>query len=169
MLDAVLPLLRARSVEDVDAALERWVEPVNNVLVADRSGRTLHRVAGQLPVRLPRIEGRPDGVLVTANDRANPDFDALGDRFAPPHRADRLRELLAGSSDWTPPAVAAVLGDVRLDHDRLLARIATLDVPLRPRAGQPRRVARLGPTARCDVHRGRALRPGPRPAGPRHR
>jgi penicillin amidase len=127
MLDAVLPLLRARSVEDVDAALERWVEPVNNVLVADRTGRTLHRVAGQLQVRLPRIEGRPDGVLVTANDRADPDFDALGDRFAPPHRADRLRELLADSCEWTPPSVAAVLGDVRLDHDRLLARMAGLD------------------------------------------
>jgi len=126
MLDAVLPLLRARSVEDVDAALERWVEPVNNVLVADRAGRTVHRVAGQLPVRLPRIEGRPDGVLVTANDRATPDFDALGDRFAPPYRADRLRELLAGSCEWTPAAVAALLGDVRLDHDRLLARVAAL-------------------------------------------
>lgn len=137
MLDAVLPLLRARSVEDVDAALERWVEPVNNVLVADRTGRTLHRVAGRLPVELPRIEGRPDGVLVTANDRTTPEFDALGDRFAPPHRASRLRELLAGSSEWTPTSVAAVLGDVRLDHDGLLSRIATLDaLPERARANR---------------------------------
>jgi len=142
MLDAVLPLLRARSVEDVDAALERWVEPVNNVLIADRARRTLHRVAGQLPVRLPRIEGRPDGVLVTANDRATPDFDGLGDRFAPPYRADRLRELLAGSSEWTPVSVAALLGDVHLDHGRLLARIATLDaLSDRARANRDRLLA----------------------------
>ncbi len=127
MLDAILPLLRSRSVGDVDAALERWVEPVNNVLIADRTGRTLHRVAGQMSVPLPRISGEPDGLLVTANDRANPDFDALGDRFAPPYRASRLRELLDASDAWTPTSVAAVLGDVRLDHDRLLSRIATLD------------------------------------------
>lgn len=127
MLDAVLAMLRSRSVEDVDAALERWVEPVNNVLIADRSGRTLHRVAGQMTVPLPRISGEPDGVLVTANDRAHPDFDALGGRFAPPYRAGRLRSILADSDGWTPTAVAAILGDVRLDHDRLLARLANLE------------------------------------------
>lgn len=126
MLDAVLPLLRSRSVADVDAALEKWIEPVNNVLVADRSGRTLHRVAGLLPVTLPRIEGEP--LLVTANDRVDASFDVLGDRFAPPYRAARLRTLLAESTDWTPETAAAVLGDVHLDHDRLLARIARLDL-----------------------------------------
>ena len=126
MLDAVLPLLRSRSVEDVDAAMEKWVEPVNNVLVADRSGRTLHRAAGQLPVVLPRIEG--ETILVTANDRVNASFDVLGDRFAPPYRASRLRALLDSSTSWTPPDVAALLGDVQLDHDRLLVRIARLDL-----------------------------------------
>lgn len=130
MLDAVLPLLRSRSVADVDAALEWWIEPVNNVLVADRDGRTLHRVAGQLSVPLPRIDGAPDGVLVTANDRVNADFDVLGDRFAPPHRASRLRTLLATSTTWTAEDAAAVLGDVHLDHDRLLARIETLSDPV---------------------------------------
>ena len=50
-LSAVLPLLRARTVADVDAALDHWVEPVNNVLVADTTGRVLHRVAGRVPVR----------------------------------------------------------------------------------------------------------------------
>lgn len=127
MLDAVLPLLRSSSVDDVDVALERWVEPVNNVLIADRSGRTLHRVAGQMAL-LPRIEGRPDAVLVTANDRVNGDFDALGDRFAAPYRASRLRSLLGSSSSWTASEAAALLGDVHLDHDRLLARIPTLDL-----------------------------------------
>lgn len=139
MLDAVLPLLRSRSVDDVDTALERWVEPVNNVLVADLSGRTLHRVAGQLPVPLPRVVGSPDGVLVSANDRVNADFDVLGDRFAPPHRASRLRSLLEASAAWTPAAVAAVLGDVHLDHDLLLSRIAALDT-LSERAGANRSV-----------------------------
>ncbi|MET9769161.1 GNAT family N-acetyltransferase [Streptomyces sp. NPDC006415] len=48
----VLPaLLRARTVADVDTALDRWVEPVNVVLAADTAGDTLHRVAGHVPVR----------------------------------------------------------------------------------------------------------------------
>lgn len=135
MLDAVLPLLRSRSASDVDAALERWIEPVNNVLIADRAATTLHRVAGQLPVPLPRLVGRPDGVLVSANDRVDDSFDVLGDRFAPPYRASRLRTLLDSTTPWTPASVAAVLGDVHLDHDRLLARIATLsDAVLSERA-----------------------------------
>lgn len=151
MLDAVLPLLRARSVGDVDVALERWVEPVNNVIVADRAGRTLHRVAGRLPVRLPRIEGRPDGVLVTANDRTNPDFDALGDRFAPPGRASRLRELLVASDSWTPAAAAAVLGDVRLGDDRLLSRVAALDPDSLSERGRVSRDRLLGWDRRLDA------------------
>lgn len=130
-LDAVLPLLRSRSVGDVDRALERWVEPANNVLIADTSGRTLHRVAGCIPGRhdgsLPRIEGGPDGVLVSANDRVSEAFDVLGDRFAPPHRAERLRRLLAEPRRWTPADAAAVLGDVQLGDATLLDRIAALD------------------------------------------
>ncbi|MDJ1644709.1 GNAT family N-acetyltransferase [Streptomyces pakalii] len=49
--DALPALLRARTVADVDTALDRWVEPVNVVLAADTSGSTLHRVAGHVPVR----------------------------------------------------------------------------------------------------------------------
>lgn len=48
----VLPaLLRARTVADLDTALDGWVEPVNVVLAADTTGATLHRVAGHVPVR----------------------------------------------------------------------------------------------------------------------
>jgi penicillin amidase len=48
----VLPkLLRATTVDDVDAALEAWVEPVNVVLAADTSGGLLHRTAGLVPTR----------------------------------------------------------------------------------------------------------------------
>lgn len=126
MLDPILPLLRARSVGDVDAALERWVEPVNNFLITDRGGRALHRVAGQFGAPLPRIEGTADGVLVTANNAASPAFAVLGDRFAPPFRAARIAELLSQPRRWTPADAAAVLTDVRLDHPALLDRIAKL-------------------------------------------
>lgn len=49
--DALPALLRARTVADLDVALDRWVEPVNVVLAADTAGATLHRVAGHVPLR----------------------------------------------------------------------------------------------------------------------
>lgn len=122
----VLPaLLRARTVADLDTALDGWVEPVNVVLAADTTGATLHRVAGHVPVRphenrlrvvpahdpayawsegaepTPRTEvDTATGTAVMANERglAAP----LGIEFAPPHRADRIWELLG-----TPPGAGA--------------------------------------------------------------
>jgi penicillin amidase len=120
-LSALLPLLRARTVADVDAALDHWVEPVNNVLVADTSGRVLHRVAGRVPVRiddgwagwteLPRSEVAPEAVAVTANDRTDERWDVLADRFAPPWRRDRIEVLLAQAAPVDVASAARVLVD----------------------------------------------------------
>ncbi len=143
-LAAILPLLRARTVSDVDAALDHWVEPVNNVLVADTSGRVLHRVAGRVPVReagewtgwadLPRIDVRPEEVAVTANDRTDERWDALATRFAPSWRRDRIVALL-GRGPVAAAAAASVLTD---DHDAaggalrsLLLGLADLPEPSR--------------------------------------
>ncbi len=155
----VLPaLLRARTVADVDAALDRWVEPVNVVLAADTAGGTLHRVAGHVPVRpyanrlrvvpaedpayawregetepLPRSEAdRPDGIAVMANERglAAP----LGVEFAPPHRDHRIRELLGAGTDWTPDAQAAVHTDTRLASSRRLLSLLAWAPDLGPAA-----------------------------------
>ncbi|WP_407554464.1 penicillin acylase family protein [Streptomyces sp. Pv4-95] len=130
----VLPaLLRARTVADVDRALDRWIEPVNVVHAADTTGELLHRVAGYVPVRhrdnwlriVPAREqghswqgshGTPraevDGIAVMANARglAGP----LGVDFAPPHRADRIDALLRKSRDWTAPGMAAIHMDTYL-------------------------------------------------------
>ncbi|MEU7163105.1 penicillin acylase family protein [Streptomyces morookaense] len=132
---AALPaLLRARTVADVDRALDAWAEPVNVVLAADTGGGLLHRVAGAVPVRHPdnglRVvpawepehawrgwhEELPretvDGVAVMANARgiATP----LGAEFAAPHRAVRIRQLLDGPEAWTADAMAAVHRDTYL-------------------------------------------------------
>lgn len=134
-LDAILPLLRARTCADVTAAFAGWVGPVDNLVVGDRRGATEHRVVGRIPRRdadrrwtgtwvtdLPRRTGP---VLVTANDRATPDFERVGADFAPPHRARRLRGLLdelAAAGPLTPETVATVLAD-----DRQTAGAALLD------------------------------------------
>ncbi|MEV0981513.1 penicillin acylase family protein [Streptomyces sp. NPDC049915] len=128
---ALLPLLRARRVADVDRALDAWAEPVNVVHAADTEGGVLHRVAGRVPVRsranrvrlvpawepghewtgwhaMPRA-GLEDGVAVMANARGV--AGELGTEFAPSHRADRIRELLGGRREWS----AADMGVVHMD------------------------------------------------------
>lgn len=134
-LDALLPLLRARTVDDVDRALDRWVEPVNNVVVADTTGAVRYRVAGRVPVRpdanrrgivdaadprtawtgwldeLPRHDVPRDGHVVTANERRGPESAPIGTGFAPPHRARRLHALLEGRTGLTPADFAAFHND----------------------------------------------------------
>ena len=148
--DALLPLLRARTVDDVDAALDRWVEPVNNVVIADRHGAVRYRVAGRIPQRseanrlgivdaadpatawtgwlhpLPRDEVAADGCAVTANERRGPESDPIGTTFARPHRARRIRELLGERVELTSEDFAAIHGDtllptIALVHDRARA------------------------------------------------
>ncbi|WP_431879414.1 penicillin acylase family protein [Micromonospora marina] len=144
--EALLPLLRARRTGDVADALRHWVEPVNSVLTADTDGGVRRLVAGLVPVRderchrepvpawepryrwrgdyLPLVDEPVDGVAVCANDRRD-DVAAHGADFAPPHRARRIRALLAegaGSStvhtdDRLPAGPLHRLLD-RLDPDR---------------------------------------------------
>ncbi|NUV72015.1 GNAT family N-acetyltransferase [Streptomyces sp. CAI-121] len=156
--DALPALLRARTVADVDTALDRWVEPVNVVLAADTAGSTLHRVAGHVPVRpyanrlrvvpaedpayawregetvpLPRTEADgADGIAVMANERglAAP----LGVEFAPHHRARRIRELLGADTDWTSDAQAAVHTDTLLASSRRLLSLLAWAPGLGPAA-----------------------------------
>jgi penicillin G amidase len=132
--DALLPLLRARTVDDVDRALDAWVAPVNNVVIADTSGTVRFRNAGRVPVRaegnrqgivpgrdpatawagwveLPRDDVPPDGQVVTANERRGSESALLGTEFAPPHRAARIHALLRGRDDLTVDDFAEIHGD----------------------------------------------------------
>ncbi|MFC0602671.1 penicillin acylase family protein [Streptomyces palmae] len=145
---ALPALLRATTVADVDRAFDQWVEPVNVVLAADTRGGLLHRVAGRVPLRHPdnRLrtvpawdpahawQGRHEplprravaDIAVMANERglAAP----LGIEFAPPHRADRIRELLGESTHWSAPEMAAVHTDTKLASAApLLDLLAELD------------------------------------------
>ncbi|MVA76876.1 hypothetical protein GC722_12700 [Auraticoccus sp. F435] len=140
---ALLPLLRSRDVEDVTAALAAWVEPVNSVVVADRSGRLRHLLAGRVPRRDPRLQQLPgtgaepaDGwwpgwaeravtdvadLVVSANDRAS--GGGLGDDYAAPHRAERLRRLVADRAAAGQPVGPAEAAQLCLD-----TRTGPLDV-----------------------------------------
>lgn len=132
---ALLPLLRARQVADVDRAFDDWAEPVNVVQAADTEGGLLHRVAGKVPLRAeanrtrlvpawepghewhgwhepPRAGLTDDGIAVMANQRgpATP----LGVEFAPGHRADRITALLGGREKWSAADMPAIHMDTHL-------------------------------------------------------
>ncbi|MFJ4716383.1 penicillin acylase family protein [Streptomyces sp. NPDC088785] len=147
---ALLPLLRARRVADVDRALDGWVEPVNVVQAADTGGGLLHRVAGRVPVRAaangqgpvpawdqrytwrgwhtPARAGLTDGVAVMANQRGP--SAPLGVEFAPPHRADRITALLARKDRWTAADMAAIHMDTLLGSaGPLLDLVASVTAP----------------------------------------
>ncbi|MFC9245967.1 GNAT family N-acetyltransferase [Streptomyces sp. NPDC057136] len=168
----VLPaLLRARTVADLDTALDGWVEPVNVVLAADTAGATLHRVAGYVPLRprdnqlrvvpaqdpayawrgrhspLPRTVSGADGTgtAVMANERglAAP----LGVEFAPAHRAERIRELLDGEERWTAKGMAGIHTDTHLASARPLLGLLAETAELGPEAAELR-----GRLLRWDRH-----------------
>jgi penicillin amidase len=145
---ALLPLLRARRVADLDRALDRWAEPVNVVLAADVHGGVLHRVAGTVPRRaaanrtrlVPAWEpghewrGRHDtpygtvenGIAVMANQRGP--AAPLGVEFAPGHRAARIRHLLEQRSAWSAQEMPALHMDTHLGSaGPLLERLRDLD------------------------------------------
>ncbi|MCI3274582.1 penicillin acylase family protein [Streptomyces cylindrosporus] len=157
---ALLPLLRARRVADVDRALDLWAEPVNVVQAADTEGGLLHRVAGRVPVRAEANRVRPvpawepghewrgwaemphagltDGVAVMANQRgpATP----FGVEFAPPHRADRIAARLAEQDLWSAGDMPAIHMDTHLasaapllDHLAALTELSPEATALRDR------------------------------------
>ncbi len=145
---ALLPLLRARSVDDVQAALARWVEPVNSALVADTSGAMRHMVVGRVPDRddaakvlpLPAWDprhvwhGYTPGpvtevidVMVSANDRAS--GGGLGVEYATPFRANRIRELVDGSEKLTVDDCGAIHVDTLNGQAALMRElVAAADV-----------------------------------------
>ncbi|GAB2830578.1 hypothetical protein GCM10027073_68590 [Streptomyces chlorus] len=153
---ALLPLLRARRVADVDRAVGLWAEPVNVVQAADTEGGTLHRVAGRVPVRAEANRIRPvpawepghdwqgwhespragltDGVAVMANQRGP--AAPLGVEFAAPHRADRIAALLARRERWSAAEMSALHTDTHLaSAAALLDHVAVLDDLTGPAAG----------------------------------
>ncbi|MFE9766680.1 penicillin acylase family protein [Streptomyces sp. NPDC005808] len=152
---ALLPLLRARQVADVDRAFDLWAEPVNVVQAADTEGGLLHRVAGRVPVRSadnrtrivdawePGREWRgwhdemphagAGEIAVMANQRgpATP----FGVEFAAPHRAARIAQLLGSRAKWAAGDMAAVHMDTHLaSSGALLDHLAALREGLSPPA-----------------------------------
>ncbi len=139
-LAAFLALARARSVDEVPAAIAPYVFPAQNLVVGDRGGRLLWVPIGRAPQRFgwdgrfpapgwrtdvgwnsprpsaenPSLLDPAAGLLATANSFLPVEQPAWFEgEFDTPFRARRIAEALAERHDWTPEALAALQGDTR--------------------------------------------------------
>jgi len=137
--DALVPMLRASSCDELEDAVRPWVIPVNSLLTADRDGDISFHVRGRVVERQPAsrwtpVEGvdeyswadlepipfddlhswrNPErGFLVTANNRIGDDTPYVSLDFAGPARFDRIVEILGELKDATVEDMLAIHTDV---------------------------------------------------------
>jgi penicillin amidase len=137
--DALLPMLRARSADELEAAMQPWVDPGNNFLFADVHGVIGYRTRGRVPVRnranawlpvpgwdgahewtgmipfeeMPALRDPAAGWIATANsrivDESYPHY--LGLDYASDFRTRRLVARLRDLEGATVADMAAIHAD----------------------------------------------------------
>ena len=135
---ALMNLARAGSVAEVPAAIAPYSFPPQNLVVADRDGHILWTPIGRAPNRFgwdgrfpapgwksevgwagllpasdnPVLIDPPAGLIATANSFLPVELPAwFQGEFDTPYRADRIVELLAAKSSWTPAELGELQGD----------------------------------------------------------
>ncbi|GAA4665063.1 penicillin acylase family protein [Gordonia humi] len=137
--DAVLDLLFASSIAEVERALTGWGEPANRIVVGDSSGRVVAHTVGRLPQRadenywlpvpgwderyawqgyadtsLTGYDAEVSGFAVIANQRIPdcPPMQPITTECSPVARAARIGELLAATDSVSADQCAAIHRDV---------------------------------------------------------
>jgi penicillin amidase len=134
-------MLRAESVGELFEAMRPWVDPVNNLLAADRDGGIGYLTRGRVPIRsrpeaawtpvpaddpshgwrgfvdyadMPQVRDPEGGFLFSANNRIiAADFGPyLGLDVAPPWRATRIVDTISALSGASVADMAALHRDV---------------------------------------------------------
>lgn len=145
LMEALLGLNDAETIEEATEALRQWDVPAQNVLLADVRGNIAWRLAGRIPRRenhlgatpglgwtgsdewsgfipfeeLPRLDNPPSGVIVTANNKPVGDEYPyyLGLEFDAGWRAARIEQLLAERERFSVRDIE----DIQLDTQSLFA------------------------------------------------
>jgi len=137
--NALLPMLRAQSADDIEESMRPWVDPGNNFLFADVHGNIGYLTRGQVPLRsmanawlpvpgwtgehewqgmipfaaMPRVRNPETGFIVTANNRIvgdeYPHYLAID--YSPGYRARRILDRLDSLTQVDGPAMAAIHAD----------------------------------------------------------
>ena len=170
--ECLLPMLTARTVAELAAAQDGWVDPVNNLVCADGHGDIAYQCRGELPVRssdagrrlpvpgwndacewtgtvpfatLPRTTDPEAGFVMTANNAiTDADEPYISYTFSQPWRAERLRSLLADAPLLSVDELAGMQAD-------------TVSVQAR---GWGRVLGRVGPFDNEDAEAARSLLAG---------
>ena len=147
------PMLEAGSVAELEAAVEQWVIPVNNLLTADVEGTISFRIRGRVVERpvanrwtpvpgddehawtglgpvpfdhLPQQTNPERGYLVTANNRISNADPYISLDFTDPARHDRIVQLLADLREATVDDMKQIHADTRsLVAPEVVARLVT--------------------------------------------
>jgi penicillin G amidase len=132
-------MLAARDVTEMADAQDGWVDPINNLVCADTSGRIAYQARGQLPVRsspahrrlpvpgwdgscewtgvvpfeqMPRSIDPDAGFVLTANNTMiDGDEPYTAYSFTQPFRAERIREHLSVPGSLTAGDLAGMQAD----------------------------------------------------------
>jgi penicillin amidase len=156
--DAFVPMLRAASAGDLEAAMRPWVDPGNNLVFADVHGTIGYRTRGQIPVRaranawlpvpgwdgahewtgaipfeeMPALRDPATGWIATANSRiVDADYPHyLGLDYAPDFRTRRLVARLQDLRGATVADMAAIHADRVSIPARSLVELAGRIEPL---------------------------------------
>ncbi|MCH8886413.1 MAG: penicillin acylase family protein [SAR324 cluster bacterium] len=122
-LDAMREMVFSQDADQLEAALESWVDPVNNLVYFDLDGDFGYRTRGTVPVRhaanawlpvpgwsgehewrgrvpfgeMPNLRNPARGFAVTANNRITDEHypHYIGHEYAPGFRAERIETRLA--------------------------------------------------------------------------
>ncbi len=137
--EALLPMLRATSADELEHAMRVWVDPGNNFVFADTRGTIGYRTRGQVPLRaaanawlpvpgwdgeyewhgvipfedMPAYRNPDTGWIATANSRiTGPEYPHyLGLDYAPDFRTRRVIERLRGLERATAEDMGRVHAD----------------------------------------------------------
>jgi penicillin G amidase len=166
--DALLPMLRAQSVDDLEAAMRTWVEPANNLVMADVHGCIAYLTRGQVPVRdarngwlpvpgsdpthewlgvipfeqMPRLRNPSSNHIVTANNRiVGNDFPYyLSNDWAPAWRAQRIGEVLEQRQNLAAEDMPAIHAESLSSVSRTYVDLVRDIAPLEEKVAQVRRL-----------------------------
>ena len=144
--EALEPMLKATSADELEAAMRSWVDPVNNLVFADVHGTIGYRTRGQVPLRaaanawvpvpgwdgahewtgaipfeeMPAQRNPETGWIATANSKiVGPEYRYyIGLDFAPDFRTRRI----AAHLDSLRRATAADMAAIHADHVSIPAR-----------------------------------------------
>ena len=155
--EALLPMLSAKSVEEFDEAMRPWVDPCNNLIMADVHGTIGYLTRGNVPIRsrangwlpvpgwtgehewqgmipfkeMPRSLNPEVGYLVTANNRiVGSDYPYyLTLNYLPPYRAKRITDRLDLLDNATTGDMASIHGDrLSIPGKLFVERLKTLKI-----------------------------------------